>query len=65
MRGPREEQALPARGEARRVEGRSRIERSHERRLATVFGPVRRITRQDLFVIKIFFERSVVLPHEH
>lgn len=65
MRVPREEQALPAKGEARRVEGRGRIEASHERRLATVFGPVRRITRQDSFVIKRFFGRSVVLPHEH
>jgi hypothetical protein len=36
----REEQALPAGGEARRVEGRGRIERGHERMLATVFGTV-------------------------
>jgi hypothetical protein len=40
LRALREEQALPAKGEARRVEGRGRIERGHERMLATVFGPV-------------------------
>jgi hypothetical protein len=40
LRALREEQALPAKGEARRVEGRGRIERGHERVLATVFGPV-------------------------
>ncbi len=40
LRALREEQALPAEGEARRVEGRGRIERGHERGLATVFGPV-------------------------
>jgi hypothetical protein len=42
MRVPRVEQALPAKGEARRVEGRCRIERGHERGLATVFGPLTR-----------------------
>lgn len=40
LRALREEQALPAKGEARRVEGRGRIERGHERMLATVFGTV-------------------------
>ena len=35
-----EEQALPAGRDRRRVEGRGRIERGHERGLATVFGPV-------------------------
>ena len=40
LRALREEQALPAEGQARRVEGRGRIERGHERMLATVFGPV-------------------------
>jgi hypothetical protein len=40
LRALREEQALPAQGEARRVEGRGRIERGHERMLATVFGSV-------------------------
>jgi hypothetical protein len=40
LRALREEQALPAEGEARRVEGRGRVERGHERGLATVFGPV-------------------------
>ena len=40
LRALREEQALPAVGEARRVEGRGRVEHGHERRLATVFGPV-------------------------
>src|SRR5260370_1364293 len=39
-RAAREEQALPAEGEARRVAGRGRVERGHERGLATVFGPV-------------------------
>jgi hypothetical protein len=45
MHVPREEQALPAKGEARRVEGRGRIERDHERGLATVFGPLTRQPR--------------------
>ena len=36
----REEQALPVGRDRRRVEGRGRIERGHERGLATVFGPV-------------------------
>jgi hypothetical protein len=40
LRALREEQALPAAGEARRVDGRARVERGHERGLATVFGPV-------------------------
>jgi len=40
LRALREEQALPAGGEARRVEGRGRVERGHERGLATVFGRV-------------------------
>ena len=40
LRALREEQALPAKGESRRVEGRGRVERGHERMLATVFGPV-------------------------
>ena len=40
MRAIREEQALPAGGEARQVAGRGRVERGHERKLATVFGPV-------------------------
>jgi len=40
LRALREEQALPAEGQARRVEGRGRIERGHERMLATVFGTV-------------------------
>ena len=40
LRAIREEQALPAGGEARRVAGRGRVERGHERKLATVFGPV-------------------------
>jgi hypothetical protein len=40
LRALREEQALPAEGQARRVEGRGRVERGHERGLATVFGPV-------------------------
>ena len=40
LRALREEQALPAKGEARRAEGRGRIERGHERDLATVFGTV-------------------------
>lgn len=39
LRAIREEQALPA-GQARRVEGRGRVERGHERMLATVFGTV-------------------------
>ena len=41
LRAAREEQALPAGGEARRVAGLERVERGHERGLATVFGPVR------------------------
>jgi hypothetical protein len=40
LRALREEQALPAVGKARRVEGRGRVEHGHERGLATVFGPV-------------------------
>jgi hypothetical protein len=40
LRALREEQALPAAGEARRVEGRGRVEHGHERGLATVFGTV-------------------------
>jgi hypothetical protein len=40
LRALREEQALPAQGEARRVEGRGRIGRGHERMLATVSGTV-------------------------
>jgi hypothetical protein len=40
LRALREEQALPVKGEARRAEGRGRIERGHERGLATVFGTV-------------------------
>jgi hypothetical protein len=40
LRALREEQALPAKGEARRAAGRGRVERGHERGLATVFGPV-------------------------
>src|SRR5258708_2537205 len=40
LRAAAEEQALPAAGEARRVAGRGRVERGHERGLATVFGPV-------------------------
>ncbi len=40
LRALREEQALPAKGEARQVDGRGRIERGHERMLATVFGKV-------------------------
>jgi hypothetical protein len=40
LRALREEQALPGEGEARRVEGRGRVERGHERMLATVFGTV-------------------------
>jgi hypothetical protein len=40
LRALREEQALPAEGEARRAEGRGRVERGHERGLATVFGAV-------------------------
>src|SRR5260221_3867809 len=40
LRAAAEEQALPAEGEARRVAGRGRVERGHERGLATVFGPV-------------------------
>jgi hypothetical protein len=35
-----EEQALPVGRDRRRVEGRGRIERGHERGLTTVFGPV-------------------------
>src|SRR5258708_39201533 len=40
LRAAAEEQALPAEGEARRAEGGARIERGHERGLATVVGPV-------------------------
>ena len=40
LRALREEQALPAGRDQRRVEGRGRIERGQERGLATVFGPV-------------------------
>ena len=40
LRAIREQEALPASREQRRVEGRSRVERDHERMLATVFGPV-------------------------
>jgi hypothetical protein len=40
LRALQEEQALPAGRDQRKVEGRSRIERGHERMLATVFGPV-------------------------
>jgi hypothetical protein len=40
LRALREEQALPAGRDQRRAEGRSRVERDHERALATVFGPV-------------------------
>jgi hypothetical protein len=40
LRAIREEQALPAAGGARQVAGRGRVERGHERMLATMFGPV-------------------------
>jgi hypothetical protein len=40
LRAVREEQALPAGRDQRRVAGRSRVERGHERGLATVVGPV-------------------------
>jgi hypothetical protein len=40
LRALREERALPAGGQSRRVEGRGRVERGHERGLATVFGRV-------------------------
>jgi hypothetical protein len=40
LRAVREQEALPAGRDQRRVEGRGRIERGHERMLATVFGPV-------------------------
>jgi hypothetical protein len=40
LRALREEQALAAGRDQRRVDGRGRIERGHERMLATVFGPV-------------------------
>jgi hypothetical protein len=40
LRALREEQALSAGRDQRRVDGRGRVERSHERMLATVFGPV-------------------------
>jgi hypothetical protein len=40
LRAIREQEALPASREQRRVEGRSRVERDHERMLATVFGTV-------------------------
>jgi hypothetical protein len=40
LRAIREQEALPAGRDQRRVEGRGRVERGHERGLATVFGPV-------------------------
>jgi hypothetical protein len=40
LRAIREEQALPAEGEARQADGRGRVEHGHERGLATVFGTV-------------------------
>jgi hypothetical protein len=40
LRAIREEQALPAGRDQRRAAGRSRVERGHERALATVFGTV-------------------------
>jgi Uncharacterised protein family (UPF0236) len=40
LRAVREQEALPVGRDQRRVEGRGRIERGHERMLATVFGPV-------------------------
>src|ERR1700739_4026257 len=40
LRAIREQEALPAGRDQRRVEGRDRVERGHERMLATVFGPV-------------------------
>lgn len=40
LRALREEQALPAGRDQRRAEGRGRVERGHERVLATVLGPV-------------------------
>ena len=40
LRAIREQEALPAGRDQRRAEGRGRIERGHERGLATVFGPV-------------------------
>jgi hypothetical protein len=40
LRAIREQEALPADRDQRRVEGRGRVERGHERLLATVFGPV-------------------------
>ena len=40
LRTIREQETLPAEGEARRVGGRGRVERGHERGLATVFGRV-------------------------
>jgi Uncharacterised protein family (UPF0236) len=40
LRAIREQEALPAGRGQRRVEGRGRIERGHERMLATVFGTV-------------------------
>jgi hypothetical protein len=40
LRAIREQEALPADRDQRRVEGRGRIERDHERVLATVSGPV-------------------------
>jgi Uncharacterised protein family (UPF0236) len=40
LRAIREQEALPADRDQRRVEGRGRIERGHERMLATVFGTV-------------------------
>ncbi len=40
LRAIREREALPAARHQRRVEGRGRVERGHERKLATVFGTV-------------------------
>jgi hypothetical protein len=40
LRAIREQEALPAGRDQRRVEGRGRVERGHERMLATVFGTV-------------------------
>jgi len=40
LRAVREQEALPASRDQRRVQGRGRVERGHERGLATVFGTV-------------------------
>jgi hypothetical protein len=40
LRAIREQEALPAGRDQRRVEGRGRVEHGHQRGLATVFGPV-------------------------